>query len=216
VTLIDCDSGATNYRNELYRFGGNQVTETTIVRTGGASDGTTPVSWKIITDANARWIAPFESLPITVWSDTVGAKTVSIYGYWNNASVPNNDDIWIEFEGLTDAGSPLSSIATSGKTSFLAANAPIPSDASTWGGGVTTSKFKMSAAITAAMKGPISVTVKAAKASSTFYIDPKIKINGVAIDRSEMLSPGVYVNELGGAGGALDLTRFMRRRRGRF
>jgi hypothetical protein len=176
IVLVDCDSGATNYRNEKYAFGGNQTTETTIVRTGGASDGTTPVSWKIVTDANPRWLVPFESLPITVWNDSPGAKAVSVYGYWNNAAVPNNDDIWIEVESLTNAGSPLSSIATSGKASFLATNAALPSDASTWGGGVTTSKFKMSASITTAMKGPISVVVKAAKASSTFYIDPKIEV----------------------------------------
>jgi hypothetical protein len=176
VTLIDCDSGATNYRNEKYSFGGVQTTETTIVRTGGASDGTTPISWKIVTDANARWHIPFESLPIAVWSDTTGAKTVSIYGYWDNASVPNNDDIWIEVEGLTSAGSPISSIASSGKTSFLDASAAIPSDTSTWGGGDTTIRFKTSAGLTTAMKGPITVTVKAARASSTFYIDPKIEV----------------------------------------
>jgi hypothetical protein len=159
-------------------FGGNLVTETTIVRTSpaGASDGTTPVSWKIVTDANARWQIPFESLPITVWSDTTGAKTVSIYGYWDNASVPNNDDIWIEAEYLGSAGSPVSSFASSGKASFLAANAAIPSDTSTWGGGDTTTRFKMSASLTTAMKGPITVTVKAASASKTFYIDPKIEV----------------------------------------
>jgi hypothetical protein len=176
VTLINCDSGAANYRNEHYRFGGNQFTETTIVRTGGASDGTTPISWKIVTDGNARWQIPFESLPITVWSDTTGAKTVSIYGYWDNASVPNNDDIWLEAEYLGSAGSPVSSIASSGKASFLAANAAIPSDTSTWGGGDTTTRFKMSASLTTAMKGPITVVVKAASASKTFYIDPKIEV----------------------------------------
>ena len=111
-----------------------------------------------------------------MWSDTVGPKTVSLYGYWDNASVPNNDDIWIEVEGLTDAGSPLSSIATSGKASFLATNAAIPSDTSVWGGGDTTTRFKMSAAITTAMKGLLTVTVKVAKASSTFYVDPKVEV----------------------------------------
>jgi hypothetical protein len=176
VSLINCDSGAINYRNERYMCGGSQVTETSIVHTGGASDGTTPVSWKIVTDANSRWQIPFESLPITVWSDTVGAKTVSIYGYWANASPPNNDDIWVEAEYLGSAASPQSSFATSGKASFLATNAAIPIDTSPWGTGVTTTRFKMSVPLTTAMKGPISVTVKAAKASSTFYIDPKVEI----------------------------------------
>ena len=65
VFLIDCDSGATNYRHERWMCGGTQFTETVIIRTGGASDGTTPISWKIVTDANPRWQTPYESLPIS-------------------------------------------------------------------------------------------------------------------------------------------------------
>jgi hypothetical protein len=176
AALINCDSGATNYRTEKYAYTATQTTETTIVRTGGASDGTTPISWKIVTTANAKPNFPFECLPITVWSDTTGAKTVSIYGYWDNAAVPNNDDIWIEVDYLGSAATPLGTLATSGKASFLATNGAIPSDTSTWGGGDTTTRFKMSATLTTALKGPITVRVKVAAATKTFYVDPKIEI----------------------------------------
>jgi hypothetical protein len=57
VDLIRCDSGATNYRTERYRYEGTQTAETTIVRTGGASDGTTTLSQKIVTTANSKWVA---------------------------------------------------------------------------------------------------------------------------------------------------------------
>lgn len=174
--VANCDSGAINYRNEYYVWNGAQTTETTIVRTGGATDGVTPYAWKIVSVANARWLQPFGSIPITIWCDSTGAKTVNVYGYWANASAPNNDDIWFEAIYLGDAASTLSSTATSGKASFLATGTAIPTDASTWGGGATTTRFKMSCSLTAAQKGPITVTVKAAKASSTFYVDPKIEV----------------------------------------
>ena len=58
----------------------------------------------------------------------------------------------------------------------LAANSQ-DADASTWGGGDETTRFAMSATIAPRMKGPIYVTVKAAKASTTYYVDPKIVLS---------------------------------------
>lgn len=176
VDLINCDSGATNYRNERTRYAGALTTETTIVRSGGATDGTTPVSHKIVTTANATRSFPFESLPCAIWNDTVGSSvTVTIYGIWGGGAVPNNDDIWIEAEYLGSSGSPLSSFVNSGKVDGLASNAALSSDASTWGG--STTAFKTSVTFTPQQKGLIYITVKAAKASSTFYVDPKIELS---------------------------------------
>jgi hypothetical protein len=87
VNLIRCDSGGTNYRTERYRYEGTQTVETTIVRTGGASDGTTPLSWKIVTTANSKWVLPFEALPIAIWNDTTGSLvTVTVEGIWGSTN----------------------------------------------------------------------------------------------------------------------------------
>jgi hypothetical protein len=172
VALIRCASGDTNYRTEKYTYAGTQTTETTIVRSGGASDGTTPISTKIVTTANAEWEFPFECLPITIWNETVGsAVTATIEGIWGTASVPLNSDIWIDVEYLGTSGFPLALKATSGKASGLAAGTNIPAGSGTWGG--STTKFAMSVTITPQEKGPITIYVKAAKISSTFYVDPK-------------------------------------------
>lgn len=174
--IVNCDSGATNYRSERYRYGGTLTTETTIVRSGGASDGTTPVSHKIVTTANASWPKPFEGFPLAIWNDTVGSSvTATIYGIWGGGAVPNNDDIWIEAEYLGSSSSPRASFATGGKADGLASNAALSSDASSWGG--STTAFKMAVTLTPQQKGLIYVTVKAAKASSTFYVDPKIELS---------------------------------------
>lgn len=171
VIVSNSDSGGTNYRQEKYSYSGTLTIETTIVHTGGASDGTTPIAWKIVTTANSKWAFPFEAPPIVIWNDNSGSsKTVTIEGIWGGGAVPNNDDIWIDVEYLGASSSPLGSFATSTKASNLAANSALSAGTGTWGG--STTKFKMSATFTPQQKGPFYVYVRAAAASSTFYIDP--------------------------------------------
>jgi hypothetical protein len=175
VSLINCDSGATNYRHEKYTYEGTQTVETTIVRTGGATNGTTPISWKIVTTANSKLAFPFESLPIAIWNDTTATtRTITLYGIWGGGAVPTNADIWFELNYMGSSATPISTFATCGVADVLASGTNLTTDTSTWGG--STTKFLMSVTLSSPqpnMKGPIYLTVKAAKISSTFYIDPK-------------------------------------------
>lgn len=172
VEVIRCSSGAVNYRNERHRNTGSVTTETTIVRTGGASDGTTQVARKIVTSSTASKDIPFESIPMSIWNETTGAPvTVTVEGTWGGGAVPNNDDIWIVVEYLGSSGSPVGSFATSGKADTLATGTANTSSSEVWGG--STSEFKMAVTVTPQMKGPITVYVCAGAASSTFYYDPK-------------------------------------------
>jgi hypothetical protein len=176
VDLVRCDSGATNYRHEHYEAGGSQVVETTIVRTGGATDGTTPISWKIVTTtAGPSWGAfPFQSMPMAIWNDTTATnRVVTVYGITAAGGLPNNDDIWIEVEYPGSASTPIGTIATTTKADTFASGVAVASDGSTWGGGVTA--FKLVATLSSPqtqMKGPFLIVVKVAKSSTTFYIDP--------------------------------------------
>lgn len=170
--------GATgvNYNVASYRYQGTLTEETTIVRTGGASDGTTTIAWKIVTTANAHWQSPFESPAIAIWNNTTGsAITLTVEGIWGDGSVPNDEDIWIEAEYLNDANSPISALVNDSKADILASAAGQASSTETWGG--STTAFKMAVSLTAQQKGWIFVRVKAAKASSTFYVDPKITLS---------------------------------------
>jgi hypothetical protein len=200
VQVIRCDSGDTNYRQESYQYAGTLTTETTIVRTGGATDGTTPIAWKVVTTANPEWHAPFECFPITIWNETVGsAITLTVEGIWGGGAVPNNDEIWMDVEYLGTSGFPIGSTATTTKADILASGSAVTSSSEAWGG--STTAFKLSSTFTPREKGPITVLVKIAAASATFYIDPEITISGVTLGKQFVVAPGVYVNELGGAGG---------------
>lgn len=201
--IIDCDSGATSYRQERWSYFGTLTQETTIVRTGGATDGTTSLSWKIVTTANSRWVMPFESIPIQVpWNGTTGSSmTVTVYGIWGGGAVPLNDDIWIEVEYPGSSATPQASFANTTKANNLAVGANTTTDASTWGG--STTAFKMVATFTPQMAGPIFVTVKAAKISSTFYIDPQADISTTTTAaKRDFIVPGpLYINQTAGSGG---------------
>jgi hypothetical protein len=173
ILLIRCDSGTANYRNEEYHFEGTGTTETTIVRTGGATDGTTGFSNKIVTNTQARWPCPYEMSPIAIWNDTVGSPiTVTVEGI--ASAVPNNDEVWMGVEYMSSATSLLGARVTTNKV-VLATAAANTSSSSTWGGALT-GKFKMAVTVTPQQKGPITVYVKVGKPSTTVYIDPFITV----------------------------------------
>jgi hypothetical protein len=182
VQLIRSDSGATGYKSTRYQYEGAESTETSITRVGGAADPTGQAqSRKIATTANSQWLRPFKAEPYAIWNPTTGANvTVTVCGTVNAGALPNNDDIWLEVEYLGSSGSPLGTIVTTTKANLLTANAAIASDGSTWNGGGSGagwSPFKLTATLSSpqpGMAGYLHARVRAAKPSTTYYIDPKI------------------------------------------
>jgi hypothetical protein len=174
VDLFRSDSGGTNYRHEIYRYEGTQTVETTIIRSGGASDGTIGISWKVVTTANSKFAMPFVSLPIAIWNDTVGSPVTATIEC-RAASIPNDDELWLDAEFLGATGSPQASFVNDGKADILATGAAQTSSSETWGG--STASFKLSVTFTPQQKGWIFLRVKAAKASTTFYVDPKVTLS---------------------------------------
>lgn len=175
VDFVRCGASGVNYTVFRHRIGGTLNEETTIVRSGGASDGTTPIAWKIDTTANANYSAPFECPPIAIWNDTTGsAVTATVEGIWGGGAVPNDDEIWLDAEYLGDASSPQGSFVNDGKANLLATAAGQTSSSATWGG--STTKFKLNVSFTPQQKGWIYCRVKTGKASSTFYIDPLVTL----------------------------------------
>ena len=77
------------------------------MRTGGATDGTTPISWKMVTTANSSYSLPFVCPPIAIWNDTTGsARTATIEGIWGGGATPLDSECWVDVEYLGDASSP--------------------------------------------------------------------------------------------------------------
>jgi hypothetical protein len=185
IQLIRCDSGATGYKSARYQYDGVETTETSITRVGGASDPTGQAqSRKIVTTANSQWLRPFKAEPYAIWNPTTGANvTVTVYGTVNAGALPNNDDIWLEIEYLGSATSPLGTMVTTTKASVLASNAAVASDGSTWNGGGSGAgwtPFKLVATLSSpqpGLAGYLHARVRAAKPSTTYYLDPKVQLS---------------------------------------
>lgn len=182
IQLVRCDSASTSYKSARYVFEGTETSETSITRVGGAVDPNGQAqSRKIVTTANAQWLMPFKAEPYAIWNTVTGATvTVTVYGTINAGALPNNDDIWLEVEYLGSSATPLGTIVTTTKATLLSSNAAVASDGSSWNGGGSGagwSPFKLVAVLSSpqpGMAGYIDVRVRAAKASTTYYIDPKI------------------------------------------
>ncbi len=120
---------------------------------------------------------PYESIPITIWNNTITPTTftVTVFGVSTAASVPDNATVWIEVEGLGTASFPLGTITTTTKADNLATAGAGTADTSVWGGGTTPFKI-VTAPITMQSKGYLNITVKVVTSAGTptIYIDPLV------------------------------------------
>lgn len=183
--LYNCDSADTNYRLWIEDYAGSIKHETTIVRTGGASDGTTTTSRKMTTSANANYpLVRLESLELLKWNDTVGAAvtaTVEIVHDSQGAGSGSNfqdDEVWVEVMYLGTSGFPLGTWISDAKADVLAAAANQTASTETWTttGLTTPVKQKLSVTFTPQEKGFLHARVVMAKASKTLYYDNKLAV----------------------------------------
>jgi hypothetical protein len=176
--MIACNSTTNAARNERYRYQGTLTTETTIVRTGGASDGTTAYSWKIATTANNERDFPFETFEGALWNSTTGSsKTLTVHTVTDNVTL-TDAEIWLEVEYLGSSATPVTTLITDANATVLttAANQATSTEAWTTTGLATPVYQKLSVTFTPEMAGPIRWRVKVAKASTTVYICPKAEL----------------------------------------
>jgi hypothetical protein len=140
IDLNRVDSGVAYYRNERYNIVGQLTTSSSIVRSSGASDGSTPVSHQVITNSSTDNIRRvFNALPLATWNSVTGTnRNVTLYGIINDSRVPNNDELWFDAEYLGSATSPKGSYVRGGKSNILAAGSALTADStSAWDSAAT-------------------------------------------------------------------------------
>lgn len=178
--FYNCDSADTNYRIYVRDYSGTLDQETTIVRTGGASDGTTPLSWRIVTTANAKETpVPFVTPPISVWNETVGSSVTATVEIIHDSVTDLTDaEVWVEVEYLGTSGFPLSSTITDQRSDILGSAANQATSAASWAttGMTNPNEQKLSVTFTPQEKGFITARVFVGKASYTLYVDPEITV----------------------------------------
>lgn len=176
-TMHNSDNADTNYRIWEEFYAGSRKSETTLVRTGGASDGTTPLSWRLATSARAVYPANLLDSPeiYSEWIETVGvAKTITVEILHDSTTNLKDDEIWLDVQYLGTTGFPLGVFANDAKANVLAAAADQTVSTATW---TTTdltnpNKQKLSVTFTPQEKGVAICRVMVAKPSYTVYVDP--------------------------------------------
>jgi hypothetical protein len=185
IEMHNFDSGDTNYKLWIEDYAGTIRDETTIVRTGGASDGTTQMTWKMTTSANAGYpVTKLESPERAIWKEVVGSAitcTVQVVHDSQGAgsgSKVQDDEWWLEVQSLNTSGVPLSSFTIDAKASVVAAAANQTDSTDTWvtTGLTTPVKQALSVTFTPQEKGYLLWKVCGAKASKTVYADAKMTV----------------------------------------
>lgn len=184
-SMYNCDSGDTNYRLWIEDGKGSIKQETTIVKSGGASDGTTAISWRMATNANPKLPAIFLATDeIMVWNDTVGSAVTATIDIVHDSQGTGtggrlkDDEAWIEVMYLGTSGFPLASRITDFKASMIAAGADQDDSAASWTTtGMTTPRpQKLEVTFTPQEKGFVIAKAFVAKASITLYVDPALTV----------------------------------------
>jgi len=117
VAIDACDNTTNNKVWNFFRDGyptgvGDEaiVSDSTIYRVGGASDGTTPISWKATMASGAPGIPLATSLPtIAKRITTTGSPiTITVALLQKSTTQLTNAQVWLDVEALATSGAPLS------------------------------------------------------------------------------------------------------------
>lgn len=186
IEMYNCDAGDTNYRMLIGSWMGTLQSETTIVKTGGASDGTTGLSWKMTASADAEYPAmPLASQEIAKRNTTVGSAitlTVDIVHDSQGSGAGgafNNNEVWMEVQYQGTSGSTKSSFISCAPADILATPALQPSSSVTWTttGLTTPVKQKLQVTFTPQEAGWMLAKVCLAKPSAVVYVDPVLQVS---------------------------------------
>jgi len=186
-SMYDCDAIVATYKLWIEDYAGTIKDETTIVRTAGATDGVTSLSWKMAANANPVFlINALASDEFVIWNDNVAASRTLTVDYLHDTNVAagqgsgassafQNNEVWLEVQYPSSTSSPQYSRVTSAPDAITAASDnPIGVGTSGWTTtGLTTPKSgSVSVTFTPQQRGFLLCKVFVAKASKTVYVDP--------------------------------------------
>jgi hypothetical protein len=181
--MFNCDSGDTHYRYRKATQFGTIQDESTLVRSGGANDGVTTFSYKMVSNANCQLVAQTLDTPEFVIyippASTGSAQTATVSILRDSATNLKDNEVWLEGMYLGTSGVPLASLIDDAASSLpIAAGADQAADSgSTWTttGMSNPNKQKCNFTFTPQEEGYLHVRVRLAKPSTTLYVDPLIQ-----------------------------------------
>lgn len=182
IDSILCDSSNATYKQVRITYQGSLQASNTVYN--NATDGVTPISWQVITSANANPQSPFECFDIVQWV-AAGTYTASkIFATSATAALKTND-IWVDVQYL-GANYPNTAPATTfGAGSGTATLPQIPqgttpgsiTSGASWGTGGLGNNYSLDVpSFTTSAAGYVRFIIKVGKPSLTINIDPAVTI----------------------------------------
>lgn len=166
-------AGNTNYEISHQNAWGRTVQDTGVYLTGGMSDGTTPMSWKVVTNTGAKWpSSPYKGPESAIWCDVTTAKTYTFELVTDNVDL-TDQDFGIECTYFANGTNTLKAVDSTVLEPF-GSWAVLTTSTASWtgtGGFTLAKKYKIAITITAGKKGPILFRPVLLKASTTVYFD---------------------------------------------
>jgi hypothetical protein len=136
VRLNNCNAGAVNYYfAEQDGSVGTIATDAVVVRTGGMTDGTTPVSWKMACTSTAtRAVHPLTSGRRVLWNETTGSDVTLTAHFIHNggAKLKDSELVLAVTNVLNSASYPLGARVTSEPATLLTAAADLDVSTEAW------------------------------------------------------------------------------------
>lgn len=183
ISIYNCDSGNTNYRLWVEDYCGSIKSETTIVLSGGATDGTTHISWKMTSTTNAAYMTvPLLSDYIAVWVPSLGSpsspKTFTIEILHDSTTNLKDNEVWVDVSYFNSPTSLISGFTSDCKADFVTASADQDTSTATWTttGLTNPKKQKLVVTFTPERVGFVYCRVALAKPSKTIYVDPQVMV----------------------------------------
>ena len=173
---INCSDGAGPILTMASLAQGTLDTTTSIYRSGGASDGTTPYGWTVTSTSAASRINPFQSVEIARFSTSTSAMTATVEIATDNVTLTNNE-CWIEVHYPNSGTVPSVAVVTTA-CGLMATPANIATSSVTWTGvpGTPVKQKITTGSFTPAAAGDVRVILCYAKASGTVYVDPVVTL----------------------------------------
>ena len=175
ISMYNCWYSDINYSLWIESYSGTIRDNSTVVKTGGSSDGTTSLSWKMTTNANANeFAAPLVSDDMAIWLDTTGtSKTITVDIIHDSVTALKDNEVWLEVDFLGSSATPLCSCLSDKRATVLTATQDQTASTATWTttGLTDPNKQKLEVTFTNQMKGFVYARVYLAKPSYTIYVD---------------------------------------------
>lgn len=186
VKMINCDAADTNYKMRIEDFAGAITADTTITRFNGATDGVTPISWKMVSNANTSF--PHNTLvteeilrwyPVTDAGETLtGPKSFGVEVISDSSVNLFDDEIWVEAQVFSTSGFPLGTYISDRKSNILGTAAVQSASSELWTSSTMVAPKRQTLAVTATLQeaGWVSLKVHIAKPNTTVYVCPKVRV----------------------------------------